>query len=361
VNFIMQPGQLLVVILAAWLNRKQQAIIDLQNAQIQTLLESLGKKRLRLNDDQRRVLAVKAKAVGYKALRDLTTIVTPDTLLRWHRELVAKKWDYSQQRKKSPGRPPTSEDVVQLVVKLAQENPTWGYDRIQGALANLGHEISDTTVGNILRDQGIEPAPERKTKTTWKDFIKAHWPTLSALDFTTVEVWTSRGLVTFYLLFVMNLKTRRVHFAGCTPNPAGPWMEQVARNLTDCEDGFLNGQTHLLHDRDDKFSPGFLKRLKDSGIDPVKLPPRAPNCNAHIERFMLTIKTELLDRMIFFGEGSLRNAVKEFVEHYHQERNHQGLDNKLVDPGPEVSRTAGTIQCRERMGGLLRYYYRDAA
>jgi transposase InsO family protein len=243
----------------------------------------------------------------------------------------------------------------------ARLHPAWGCDRIQGALANVGHTISDTTVGNILRDHGIEPAPERTPKTTWKTFINAHWPTLSALDFTTVEVWTTRGLVTFYLLFVMNLKTRMVHFAGSTPNPTGPWMEQIARNLTNDGDGFLQGQTHLLHDRDDKFSPGFLQRLKDSGVEPIKLPPKSPNCNAYVERFMRTIKSECLDRMIFFGEDSLRQAVREFLEHYHAERNHQGLDNRLIVPGPEVGQTAGMIQCRERLGGLLRYYYYRSA
>ncbi|HVC93370.1 MAG TPA: hypothetical protein VND64_06745, partial [Pirellulales bacterium] len=157
--------------------------------------------------------------------------------MRWHRELIAEKWDHSQKRK-SPGRPSVAKEIEELVLSFAKENPAWGYDRIQGALANLGHEISDATVGSFfLKTNGVEPAPVRKKTTTWTTFIKAHWDVLAAIDFTTVEVWTKRGLVTFYLLFVMELKTRTVHFAGCTPNPNEAWMKQIARNLTNVEDG----------------------------------------------------------------------------------------------------------------------------
>ena len=197
-NFILQPWQLFFLILAGWINRYQQQVIDFYVSQTQALLESQGKKRILLNDDQRRVLAVKGKALGRKALTELTPIVPPDTILRWHRELLAQKWDYSDRRKKKPGRPPVSDEAKQLVVRFAKENPDWGYDRIQGALANLGHEISDQTVGNILKEHGIilkehgiERAPERKRRTTWKTFLKSHWDVLGAIDFTTVEVWTS--------------------------------------------------------------------------------------------------------------------------------------------------------------------------
>jgi transposase InsO family protein len=275
---------------------------------------------------------------------------------------VAQKWDGSDRRAKRLGLPPVSEEVTKLVLQMAQENPSWGYDRIQGALANLGHEISDQTVGNILKAHGIEPAPERKRQTSWKTFLQSHWDVLGAIDFTTVEVWTKAGLVTFYLLFVMELATRRVRLAGCTPNPSGPWMQQVARNLTDAEDGFLSGKRYVLMDRDGKFSPAFRAILKSAGVEPVLLPPRSPNLNAHLERFHRSLKEECLDRMIFFGEASLRNAVQEFLTHYHAERNHQGLDNRLIEPGPKVGQTTGTIECRERLGGLLRYYFhREAA
>ena len=159
-NFVLQPWQLLLAALAGWVNRKQQAVIDFQGTQIQILMEKLGKKRLLLSDDQRRRLAVKAKVLGRKALQEITTIFTPDTLLRWHRKLVAKKWDYSR-RGQPVGRPRASDKVAELVVRIARANPTWGYDRLQGALANLGHKISDQTVGNILKAKGIEPRARR--------------------------------------------------------------------------------------------------------------------------------------------------------------------------------------------------------
>lgn len=359
-SFVLQPWQLLVVILVGWAQRQQQAVIEFQSEQIKTLLNAQGKKRIRLTDDQRRRLAMKGKALGRKALSEITTIVTPDTILRWHRELVAAKWDYSQKRKKKPGRPPISEEVTQLVLRMAKENPAWGYNRIQGALANLGHELSDTSVGNILKTHGIEPAPERKRKTSWKTFLKAHWDVLAAVDFTTVEVWTKGGLMTFYLLFVMELKTRRVSFAGCTLSPDGAWMKQVARNLTDSIDGFLN-PGFLLMDRDTKYSEAFCQILEQGQIQGLRLPPKSPNLNAHIERFMRSLKSEALDRIIFFGEGSLRRAVVSFLEHYHQERNHQGLGNTLIQPANDVGKTDGEILCDERLGGMLHYYHRQAA
>jgi putative transposase len=360
-SFLLHPWQLLLVILAAWMNQLQQQIIEFQRKEIEVLRKRVGKKRIILDDDERRALAVKAKALGRKVLAEIGCLFTPDTLLRWHRELIARKWDYSKRREKKPGRPPTPEEIVQLVLQMARENPSWGYDRIQGALANLGHQISDQTVGNILKAHGIEPTPERKRQTTWKTFLKAHWEVLGAIDFTTMEVWTKGGLVTYYLLFVMELATRRVHFAGCTPNPDGPWMQQIARNLTDAEDGFLRGKRYVLMDRDGKFSPAFQEILKSEGVEPVLLPAKSPNLNAQLERFHRSLKSECLERMIFFGETMLRNAVGEFLAHYHQERNHQGLDNRILVPGAEVGQIAGEVACRERLGGLLRYYHRAAA
>lgn len=253
------------------------------------------------------------------------------------------------------------QQIVDLVLRMARENPSWGYDRIQGALQHLGHQVSDQTVGNILRAHGIEPAPERKRKSTWKSFLQSHWEVLAAIDFTTVEVWTKGGLVTFYLLFVMEVATRRVHFAGCTPSPHDPWMTRMAINLTDCVDGFLLGKRYILMDRDAKFCVTFRSILEAEGIKSVRLPPQSPNLNAHLERFFGSLKSECLDRMIFFGEESLSRAVRHFLAHYHQERSYQGLGNRLISPGDEAGRTVGAIECRERLGGLLRYYYRCAA
>ena len=293
-------------------------------------------------------------------LEQLAGIVAPDTILRWHRELVARHWDYSG-RRKYVGRPPLSKEVVELVLRIARESPTWGYDRIQGALANLGHRISDTTVANILRAHGIEPAPDRRRLSTWKSFLQAHWDVLTSVDFTTLEVWTKSGLVTCYLLFVLELATRRVHFAGCTTNPDEGWMLQVARNLTDAEGGFLRGKKYLLMDRDTKFSEAFRVILEQAGVEAVRLPARSPNLNPNLERFMRSVKEECLERMVLFGERSLQTAVANFLSHYHEERNHQGLGNRLIEPGEEVGRAAGEVVCRERLGGILRYYCRKAA
>ena len=356
----LQPWQFWLLILAGWINRRQQDVVEYLLTENRVLREKLGKKRILLNDDQRRRLAVKGKILGREVLEQLATIVTPDTILRWHRELVARHWDYSR-RRKDVGRPPLSKEIVELVLRIARESPTWGYDRIQGALANLGHRISNTTVANILKIHGIEPAPDRKRQSTWKSFLEAHWDVLASVDFTTIEVWTKSGLVTCYLLFVMELATQRVQFAGLTANPDEGWMLQIARNLTDAEQGLLRGRKYLLMDRDTKFSEAFRVMLEQAGVKVVRLPPCSPNLNPHLERFMRSVKEECIERMIFFGERSLQVAVAEFLNHFHAERNHQGLGNRLIEPGQEVGRTAGEVGCRERLGGMLRYYYRNAA
>jgi hypothetical protein len=197
---ILQPWQFLLLILAGWVNSRQQEAIDYLLTENRVLREKLGKKRILLNDDQRRRLAIKGKILGRKMLNELATIVTPETILRWHRELVTRHWDYSHSRK-NVGRPPVAQELIELVLRMAKENPTWGYDRIQGALANLGHSVSDSTVGNILKAHGIEPAPDRRRQSTWKTFLEAHWDVLASIDFTTIAVWTKSGLVTCYLLF----------------------------------------------------------------------------------------------------------------------------------------------------------------
>ena len=359
-TFVLHLWQLLLGILAGLINRQQQEVIDYLRTENQVLKEAHGKRRIRLNDGQRRRLAVKGKILGRQILGEIGTSFTPDTILRWHRNLVAEKWNYSDHRT-TAGRPRVEKEIVELVLRIAGENSTWGYDRIQGALANLGYKISDTTVGNILREHGIEPVQERKRQTTWKDFLEAHWDVLGAIDFTTVEVWSKSGLVTFYLLFVMEVATRTVHLAGCSTNADETWMKQVARNLTDSADGFLAGSRYVLMDRDTKFCASFRAILEGAEVKAVRLPARSPNLNAHLERFMRSLKEECLDRMILFGEASLRKATKEYLAHYHGERNHQGLGNRMIAAGEEVGRSTGQVQCRERLGGMLRYYHREAA
>ena len=359
-SFILQPWHIVLLALSAMIDGERDKAIDYLLMENQVLREKLGKGRILLNDDQRRRLAVKGKVLGRKALHEIATIVTPDTILRWHRQLVATKWDYSNLRRSTIGRPRIREKIVLLIVRLAKENGGWGYDRIQGALKNVGFHISDSTIGNVLKAHGIEPAPDRDKKTTWKDFLKAHWDVMGATDFTTVEVWKPWGLETYYILVVMKLSTRRIEIAGITTNPNGVWMKQRGRNLLDCYDGFLLDIRYLILDRDTIFQP-FSGFLKDSDTDVILLPPWSPNLNAYCERYMRTMKSECLNKFIFFGERSLRRAVKEFTEHYHSERNHQGIGNNIIEPGDEVGLTGGEIQCNERLGGMLKYYYRDAA
>ncbi|MFH1574569.1 MAG: hypothetical protein ABIG68_11330, partial [Acidobacteriota bacterium] len=189
-----QPWHLLLLILAGRINRRQQDAVDYLLAENRILREKLGKKRILLNDDQRRRLTVKGEILGRTMLAQLASIVTPDTILRWHRELVARHWDCSC-RRKATGRPPVTPEIVALVLRIANESPTRGYNRIQGTLSNLGHRISDTTVANILRSHGIEPAPDRRRQATWKTFLEAHWDVLASVDFTMIEVWIKGGLL----------------------------------------------------------------------------------------------------------------------------------------------------------------------
>ena len=252
-------------------------------------------------------------------------------------------------------------DIVHLILRMAVDNPSWGYTRIKGALANVGHQVGRGTIANILKEHGIEPAPERDKHTSWSTFLKAHWECLSATDFLTVEVLTLTGLVTHYLLFFIDIATRSVHIAGITTNPDTSWMLQVARNLTDTDDGFLLDKRYLILDRDTKFSAAFRSFLVRDGIEIIRLPPRSPNLNAFAERFVRSIKAECLNRMIFFGQASLRHAVEHFMAHYHTERNHQGLGNRLLQPVSGTPLPFRAVQRRERLGGMLSYYYCEAA
>ncbi len=356
---VLRPWQLLVVSVAGWIQRQQLDVIEFQQEQLRVYRETMKGKRLRFTDDERRRLAAKAKKLGRKALHDLETIVTPDTLLAWHRKLIARKYD--GRGKRGLSRPRTESDVRELVVRLALENAGWGHTKIRGALANLGLEVSRGTIANILREHGIEPAPERSRRTSWSQFLKAHWQVMAAADFFTIEVWGMRGLISYSVLFVIELATRRVEVAGITAEPHGQWMEQIGRNLTDGIDGFLLGKRYLIAGRDPMFTKEIRTIPEGCNVTVLRLPPRSPNLNAYAERFVRTIKEQCLARMIFFGEASLRRAIPEFIEHHHRERNHQGIENRLIDPEDGIGQLVGQIRCRERLGGMLRYYYRNAA
>ena len=197
----------------------------------------------------------------------------------------------------------TRSEVAALVVRMAVENPQWGYTRIRDALSNFGHTIARTTVKRILRDHGIDPAPERSRRTPWKTFLQAHWDGLAACDLFTVEVLTLAGLRRYLVFFVIELQTRRVTIAGIHPQPGGAWMEQQARNLTDPVDGFLRTARHLIHDRDPLYTRVFGEILESAGVQPIRLPPKSPNLNAYAERFVRSIKEECLNRVVPLGEG----------------------------------------------------------
>jgi hypothetical protein len=225
------PLAFFVLLFSGWVNRQQQGV----------LRAAQPSRRLRLTDDHRRRLAVKGKVVGRRRLASIAGIVTPDTILRWYRRLVAKKYEGSKRRR--PGRPSTKPDLAALVVRVATENPTWGYTRIRGGLKGVGHDVARNTIKAILQDHGIEPVPERGAKTSRKTFLAAHWDGIAAADFFTVEVLTLRGLVRYVVFFVMTLKTRTVKIAWIRSERDGAWMMQLARNLTDASDGFLRCST----------------------------------------------------------------------------------------------------------------------
>jgi putative transposase len=353
----LDPFRFLAGVLAGWANQQQQLAIEYLREENRVLREQLAGKRIRYTDDQRRRLAEKAKVLGRKALEEIATLVRPETLLCWHRKLIAQKYDGS--RRRGPGRPRVMNEIRNLTAQIAKENRTWGYTRIQGALKNVGYIVARGTIANILREYGIEPAPERCRKTTWREFLRFHWEVIAAADFFTVEVWTRFGLLRYLVFFVIELSTRRVRVAGIHPAPDGDWTAQVTRNLTDGVDGFLRGKKYLIHDRDPLYTSQFQEVLAGAGVKTVKLPARSPNLNAYAERFVRTIKESCLHRVILFGEPGLRRVLTQFLTHYHSERNHQGLGNKLPFPGPH--QTGGAIARRGRLGGLLNYYYRRAA
>jgi transposase InsO family protein len=273
--------------------------------------------------------------------------------------LIAQKWNHVQKRK--PGRPRTQDEIVALILRMAQENPGWGYTRILGALANLGYKVSRGTIANILEAHGIDPAPLRGKRTQWSTFLKAHWKILIASDFFTVEVWRLRGLTTYHVLFFLELSTRSVKIAGITTNPDAAWMVQIGRNLTDADVGWFIKKRELIIDRDTKYCVDFRRLIENSGSAIIRLPPRSPNLNAYAERFVGSIKAECLSRLIFFGEASLRRAIREYVTHYHHERNHQGLSNQLISANDADFADDALIARRSRLGGMLNYYHREAA
>jgi transposase InsO family protein len=345
--------QMVLSVLTGWLDRREREAIAYLIEENRLLRRQLGTRRLRLTDDDRRRLAARAYRVGRAALREIATVATPDTLLRWHRQLIARKWTYGRKA----ARRGVLLEIRRLVVRMAEENPTWGYTRIQGALKNVGHRVGRSTIRRILKAAGLPPVPQRTT--SWQTFLKAHWGVIAGADFFTTEVWTWRGLVTYYTVFVIDLASRRVHVLGSTPHPSELFMGQVVRMMTAADNGVLGGHRVLICDRDRKWSRAARQQCGDAGLRVVLTPERAPNANAYAERFVRTIKEECIDRLIPLGDRHFRRAITDFVAHYHLERNHQGLDNRLITAAP-MAKAAGRVRRRSRLGGLLNYYERAA-
>ena len=258
-------------------------------------------------------------------------------------------------------RPATRPEVVNLILRLARENSSWGYDRIAGALINLGHKAQIKQSVTFSAGTASPFAPKRSQTTRWKDFIASHMAVITGMDFFSVEILTWRGLITYYVLFVIQLETRRVILAGITQHPTEQWMQQIARNLSDSESGAPTHQTYLLHDHDTKFCSSFTATLSDGGVQPLRLPARSPNLNGFAERWVRSVKQECLSKLILFSEASLRRVLTEYLAHYHTERNHQGKHNLLLFPAPvDASPLGKPILCKQRLGGLLKYYARAA-
>jgi len=353
------PWQLLSVIVAGILNEQQQRVIDYLKEENRILREQLGSKQIRFTDNQRRRLAVLGKALGRKVLTEFCSIVTPDTIMRWHRKLIANKYNGSGARK--PGRPRVIQEIRSLVVRFALENRFWGYEPIEGELGKLGHRVARTTVANILSENGLEPASNRSKRTTWAEFLKMHWESIAAMEFFTVEVWTAIGLTRFHVLFVIDLSTRCVEIAGISDCPHGAWVERVLKRQLDDFDGFLRNHRYLSHDRDPLFTKAMIDMLASAGVQSIKLPPKSPNLNAYAERFVRSIKHECLDRIIPIGEKHLWRAVDAYVKHYNHDRPHQGVGNVVLDPSFEPATPVGKVICDEQLGGLIRSYHRAAA
>jgi len=244
---------------------------------------------------------------------------------------------------------------------MAKRNTTWGYTRLRDAMKNVGYDIGRTTVQRILAEHGIAPAPQRKREYSWATFIKAHLGAIAGMDFFTVEVLTVLGLVRYHVLFVIDIGSRIVEVVGLARDPGSVWMKQMARNLLDADAGFLCGKRYLILDRDPLYTKDFREMLRGAGVKPLLLPARSPNLNAYAERFVLSIKSECLDRILPLGERHLRRAIGEYLAHYHGERNHQGLGNVLLMGAPEPANQNGRVRRRERLGGLLNFYHRTAA
>lgn len=288
-----------------------------------------------------------------KAMGEVIRIVRPATLFGWHKQLVRLKWTY---RHRKAGRPRTDREIEQLVLRLAREND-WGYERLEGELLKLGITISHETVGNILERHGIPPAPERNPSPSWRHLMTHYGDQLLACDFFTVE---TLFLQTLYVLFFIEMGTRRVHFAGCTTHPDNAWITQQARQVMWELDEREPAVHFLIRDNDKKFSHAFDTVFRSTGIHVIPIPHQAPNANAFAERWIRSVREECLDKVLIINQAHLRCVIREYVAFFNTARPHQGIDQQIPVP-PASQATSGPVRCRNVLGGIIHDYYHDAA
>ena len=350
----------LISCIAYCIDKELYKAIDYLKAQAEVLIEQQEKqnKRILLTNKQRMRVAAKAKKLSRKMLEQCTVLFTADTIIRWYNKLIAEKYDGTCNRGKV-GRPQISVEIVNLVIRFKEENPRWGYQKITDQIVYLGYHISKSGVKNILIENGYDPEPDLTVRSTWHEFVQSHWDVLSACDFFTIELLVGLKLVRCTVFFVIELATRKVFFAPIKPQPDGFYMKQTAKLLTEYG-GFLKEKRYLIHDRDPLYNTeGFSDILKNSGIEPVKLPARSPDLNPYAERFVKSVKSECLNHMILSSVEQLEYVLKNYCEYYHHERIHQSL-GRIIEPIHNIDDHA-EIVCIERLGGLLKSYHRLAA
>jgi putative transposase len=327
--------------------------LELENAALRHQVKVLRRsvRRPELKDRDRAFLAAASRALSRD--RWPSFMVTPQTLLRWHRELVRRKWTF---RRRGPGRPPLDPETAELIVRLGRENPRWGCMRIQGELRKVGIRVGSSTVRRILRRAGLGPAP-RRSGPSWSEFLRAQGRGVLACDFFTVE---TVFLKTLYVLFFIELSTRRVHVAGTTTRPDSAWVTQQARNLSITSN--LEERHMLLRDRDSKFSGPFDEIFRTEGLCVVKTPVRTPRANAFAERWVGTVRRECLDHVLIFSGRHLQRVLGAYAEHYNRARPHRGLDLQPPDPELDPETMPGTaLRRRDVLSGLIHEYHRSVA
>ncbi len=349
-----------------WVGHRAEHDKDVEILLLRQQLRILQRKQLRPPHLSRwekltlLVLSSKLTVMTNSAQTRLSQVVLlfkPDTLLKWHRELVRRKWTFKQ---RSPrGRPSISSELEALILRLAKENPTWGYGKLEGELGKLGYAIGRSTIRDVLKRKHVPPAPERaKRGSSWRIFLQHHKDEILACDFFTVE---TAWLKTLYVLFFIELGSRRVHLAGCTANPTRAWVSQQARHLSgQIQDGAVPAR-FLIHDRDTKFPAAFDTVFTAADVTIIRTPVQAPNANACAERWIRSVREECLDKILVLGERHLHRVLTAYVDYYNHARPHQGIDQQC--PVPLVRSTArdGPIERRDILGGVLHDYYRRAA